>query len=156
MMSHMYMYKNTDTFEYLIYFLHEFISFKDMLSYKELNYDVYIYKSTETDYFITLFFINNYDEIWFICQLSISILKIQYEHVLLLDRFSKRSKVNSNIQNLIATTENSILFVFIKLFQFERLPKFRNFLFLCWECLFAKVSPLFTKVTRLFAKLTRN
>lgn len=80
-----------------IYFLHEFISFKDMLSYKELiNYDVYIYKSTETDYFITLFFINNYDEIWFICQLSISILKIQYEHVLLLDRFSKRSKVNSN------------------------------------------------------------
>lgn len=113
MMSHMYMYKNTDTYEYLIYFLHEFISFKDMLSYKELNYDVYIYKSTETDYFITLFFINNYDEIWFICQLSISILKIQYEHVLLLDRFSKRSKVNSNIQNLIATTENSILFVFI-------------------------------------------
>lgn len=104
MMSHMYMYKNTDTYEYLIYFLHEFISF---------NYDVYIYKSTETDYFITLFFINNYDEIWFICQLSISILKIQYEHVLLLDRFSKRSKVNSNIQNLIATTENSILFVFI-------------------------------------------
>lgn len=99
-------------YEYLIYFLHEFISFKDMLSYKELNYDVYIYKSTETDYFITLFFINNYDEIWFICQLSISILKIQYEHVLLLDRFSKRSKVNSNIQNLIATTENSILFVF--------------------------------------------
>lgn len=97
----------------MIYFLHEFISFKDMLSYKELNYDVYIYKSTETDYFITLFFINNYDEIWFICQLSISILKIQYEHVLLLDRFSKRSKVNSNIQNLIATTENSILFVFI-------------------------------------------
>lgn len=88
-------------------------TFKDMLSYKELNYDVYIYKSTETDYFITLFFINNYDEIWFICQLSISILKIQYEHVLLLDRFSKRSKVNSNIQNLIATTENSILFVFI-------------------------------------------
>lgn len=61
MMSHMYMYKNTDT--YMIYFLHEFISFKDMLSYKELNYDVYIYKSTETDYFITLFFINNYDEI---------------------------------------------------------------------------------------------
>lgn len=113
MMSHMYMYKNTDTYEYLIYFLHEFISFKDMLSYKELNYDVYIYKSTETDYFITLFFINNYDEIWFICQLSISILKIQYEHVLLLDRFSKRSKVNSNIQNLIATTENSIIFVFI-------------------------------------------
>lgn len=57
MMSHMYMYKNTDTLnEYLIYFLHEFISFKDMLSYKELNYDVYIYKSTETDYFITLFF----------------------------------------------------------------------------------------------------
>lgn len=43
MMSHMYMYKNTDTYEYLIYFLHEFISFKDMLSYKELNYDVYIY-----------------------------------------------------------------------------------------------------------------
>lgn len=42
-------------------------TFKDMLSYKELNYDVYIlnniYKSTETDYFITLFFINNYDEI---------------------------------------------------------------------------------------------
>lgn len=36
MMSHMYMYKNTDTYEYLIYFLHEFISFKDMLSYKEL------------------------------------------------------------------------------------------------------------------------
>lgn len=35
------MYKNTDTYEYLIYFLHEFISFKDMLSYKELNYDVY-------------------------------------------------------------------------------------------------------------------
>lgn len=34
-----------------------------MLSYKELNYDVYIYKSTETDYFITLFFMNNYDEI---------------------------------------------------------------------------------------------
>lgn len=100
-------------YEYLIYFLHEFISFKDMLSYKELNYDVYIYKSTETDYFITLFFINNYDEIWFICQLSISILKIQYVHVLLLNRFSKRSKVNSNIQNLIATTENSILFVFI-------------------------------------------
>lgn len=63
MMSHMYMYKNTDTYEYLIYFLHEFISFKDMLSYKELNYDVYIYKSTETEYFITLFFINNYDEI---------------------------------------------------------------------------------------------
>lgn len=63
MMSHMYMYKNTDAYEYLIYFLHEFISFKDMLSYKELNYDVYIYKSTETDYFITLFFINNYDEI---------------------------------------------------------------------------------------------
>lgn len=63
MMSHMYMHKNTDTYEYLIYFLHEFISFKDMLSYKELNYDVYIYKSTETDYFITLFFINNYDEI---------------------------------------------------------------------------------------------
>lgn len=57
------MYKNTDTYEYLIYFLHEFISFKDMLSYKELNYDVYIYKSTETDYFITLFFMNNYDEI---------------------------------------------------------------------------------------------
>lgn len=63
MMSHMYMYKNTDAYEYLIYFLHEFISFKDMLSYKELNYDVYIYKSTETDYFITLFFNNNYDEI---------------------------------------------------------------------------------------------
>lgn len=42
MMSHMYMYKNTDAYEYLIYFLHEFISFKDMLSYKELNYDVYI------------------------------------------------------------------------------------------------------------------
>lgn len=38
-------------------------TFKDMLSYKELNYDVYIYKSTETDYFITLFFINNYDEL---------------------------------------------------------------------------------------------
>lgn len=32
-------------------------TFKDMLSYKELNYDVYIYKSTETDYFITLFFL---------------------------------------------------------------------------------------------------
>lgn len=32
------MYKNTDTYEYLIYFLHEFISFKDMLSYKELIY----------------------------------------------------------------------------------------------------------------------
>lgn len=79
-------------YEYLIYFLHEFISFKDMLSYKELNYDVYIYKSTETDYFITLFFINNYDEIWFICQLSISILKIQYEHVLLLDRFFKKKQ----------------------------------------------------------------
>lgn len=80
-------------YEYLIYFLHEFISFKDMLSYKELNYDVYIYKSTETDYFITLFFINNYDEIWFICQLSISILKIQYEHVyfFLID-FQKEAK----------------------------------------------------------------
>lgn len=38
-------------------------TFKDMLSYEELNYDVYIYKSTETVYFITLFFINNYDEI---------------------------------------------------------------------------------------------
>lgn len=118
MMSHMYMYKNTDTYMntwYIFYMnLYQMIyTFKDMLSYKELNYDVYIYKSTETDYFITLFFINNYDEIWFICQLSISILKIQYEHVLLLDRFSKRSKVNSNIQNLIATTENSIIFVFI-------------------------------------------
>lgn len=32
-------------------------TFKDMLSYEELNYDVYIYKSTETDYFITLFFL---------------------------------------------------------------------------------------------------
>lgn len=118
MMSHMYRYKNTDTYMntwYIFYMnLYQMIyTFKDMLSYKELNYDVYIYKSTETDYFITLFFINNYDEIWFICQLSISILKIQYEHVLLLDRFSKRGKVNSNIQNLIATTENSILFVFI-------------------------------------------
>lgn len=37
MMSHMYMYKNTDTYEYLIYFLHEFISFKDMLSYNIKN-----------------------------------------------------------------------------------------------------------------------
>lgn len=34
-----------------------------MLSYKELNYDVNIYKSTEKDYSITQFFINNYDEI---------------------------------------------------------------------------------------------
>lgn len=63
-----------------------------MLSYKELNYDVYIYKSTETEYFITLFFINNYDEIWFICQLSISILKIQYEHVLFWIDFQKEAK----------------------------------------------------------------
>lgn len=75
MMSHMYMYKNTDTYMNTWYIFY-------MNLYKELNYDVYIYKSTETDYFITLFFINNYDEIWFICQLSISILKIQYEHVL--------------------------------------------------------------------------
>lgn len=37
--------------------------FKDMLSYKEFNYDVYIYKLMEMDYFIILFFINNYDEI---------------------------------------------------------------------------------------------
>lgn len=37
------MYKNTDTYEYLIYFLHEFISFKDMLSYKELDITMFIY-----------------------------------------------------------------------------------------------------------------
>lgn len=63
MMSYMYMYKNIDIYEYLIYFLYEFILFKDMLSYKEFNYDVYIYKLMEMDYFIILFFINNYDEI---------------------------------------------------------------------------------------------
>lgn len=64
MMSYMYMYKNIDIYEYLIYFLYEFILFKDMLSYKEfINYDVYIYKLMEMDYFIILFFINNYDEI---------------------------------------------------------------------------------------------
>lgn len=60
---YMYMYKNIDIYEYLIYFLYEFILFKDMLSYKEFNYDVYIYKLMEMDYFIILFFINNYDEI---------------------------------------------------------------------------------------------
>lgn len=56
MMSYMYMYKNIDIYEYLIYFLYEFILFKDMLSYKEFNYDVYIYKLMEMDYFIILFF----------------------------------------------------------------------------------------------------
>lgn len=43
MMSYMYMYKNIDIYEYLIYFLYEFILFKDMLSYKNLFYYIIFY-----------------------------------------------------------------------------------------------------------------